>query len=121
MPRRRYAYEEEEAERGASDDAMPPCWLCERPLGQRVEWHHPVPKSRKGRQTVPVHPICHRTVHAQIDNKTLADVGFDRDRLISEAGLSDFLRWIADKPPDFHAATRRAKEKAGPWKEKGRR
>jgi len=24
----------------------PACWLCGRPLGQRIERHHPVPKSK---------------------------------------------------------------------------
>ena len=48
------------------------CWLCGRPLGSRVEWHHPVPKSRGGRQIVPVHPICHRALHAHFTNTELA-------------------------------------------------
>ena len=37
----------------------------------RVEWHHAVPKSRGGRETVPVHPICHRAIHAALTNKEL--------------------------------------------------
>jgi hypothetical protein len=52
-----------------------PCWLCCRPLGQRCEWHHPVPKSRGGRDVVPLHPICHRTIHACFDNARLARIG----------------------------------------------
>lgn len=46
------------------------CWLCSRPIGRWVEYHHPVPRSRNGRATVPVHPICHRTLH-----KTLSLIG----------------------------------------------
>ena len=42
-----------------------------RPLGRRVEWHHSVPKSRGGRETVPVHPICHRAIHRALGNKEL--------------------------------------------------
>ncbi len=45
------------------------CALCDRPIGTQVEWHHRVPKSEGGRETVPVHPICHRTIHAS-DNST---------------------------------------------------
>jgi len=47
-----------------ADLASPPCWLCGRPLGRKVERHHPVPKSRGGRATVAVHPICHCALHA---------------------------------------------------------
>jgi 5-methylcytosine-specific restriction endonuclease McrA len=39
------------------------CWLCGRPLGSRIEYHHLIPKSRGGRATIPIHPICHRTLH----------------------------------------------------------
>lgn len=81
------------------------CWLCGRPLGLKVEWHHPVPKSRGGREVVPVHPICHRTVHATLSNAELART--NRDALLAHPVIARFLGWIADKPPDFHAPTRR--------------
>jgi len=81
------------------------CWLCKRPLGRRVERHHPVPKSRGGRDTVPVHPICHRTIHATFTNAELARRGTDPDWLRTAPELSGFLRWIEDKSPDFHAPT----------------
>ena len=85
----------------------PHCWLCERPLGRRVEWHHPRPKSRGGRATVPVHPICHRTIHATFGNVDLARIEADGERLTERAELASFLSWIAGKPPDFHAPTKR--------------
>ena len=92
-----------------SADAADICWLCERPIGRRVQWHHTVPKAKKGRATVPVHPICHRTIHAQFTNAELARTGGERAPLLEHEDLARFLRWIADKPPDFHAPTRRPK------------
>lgn len=89
-----------------SDAAI--CFLCERPLGRRVEWHHPVPKSRGGRDTAPVHPICHRTIHATIGNADLARSYATAAALRAHPALSRFLAWIADKDPDFHAPTKRA-------------
>ncbi|MEN3972223.1 HNH endonuclease [Sphingomicrobium sp. XHP0235] len=85
------------------------CWLCERPLGRRVEKHHPVPKSRGGRLTEPVHPICHRTLHASLTNKELEAIGDDLGRLRAAPAIATFLKWIANKPADFHAPTRRAR------------
>lgn len=82
------------------------CWLCERPLGERVEWHHPVPKSKKGRKTVPVHPICHRAIHANFTNSELKRIGEDRGQILPDARIAKFLDWVKDKPPDFHAPTR---------------
>ena len=83
------------------------CALCQRLLGSRVEWHHPVPKSEGGNQTVPVHPICHRAIHAHVSNHELADKYADIDVLRRREDMQRFLRWIANKPADFHAPTRR--------------
>jgi 5-methylcytosine-specific restriction endonuclease McrA len=91
------------AERAA---APATCALCGRPLGQRTEWHHAVPKSEGGRDTVPVHPICHRTIHASATNAELARDRGDLDALRAREPVARFLAWIADKPPDFHAPTR---------------
>lgn len=96
------------AEQGGSADAEP-CWLCSRPLGRRVQLHHPVPKAKKGRVTVPVHPICHKTIHARFTNAQLARMGEDVGAIRSEPEVAKFLAWIAGKPPDFHAPTRRGR------------
>lgn len=75
------------------------CWLCACPLSHRVEWHHPFPKSRKKRETVPVHPICHRTIHARFSNAELARHSVDRRTLAGDPEMARFLRWIATKLP----------------------
>lgn len=91
--------------RGATD-VPTTCWLCARPLGRRVEWHHPKPKSRGGRLTVPVHPICHRTIHACFTNAELDRMSADETPLSADPKMGAFLTWISGKPPDFHAPTR---------------
>lgn len=80
------------------------CWLCARPLGRQVEWHHPLPKSRGGRDTVPIHPICHRTIHATLSNAELGR-GSDASTLRANREIARFLSWIASKPADFYART----------------
>ncbi|WP_405053266.1 HNH endonuclease [Sphingomonas sp.] len=85
------------------------CAICGRMLGARVEWHHLVPKSEGGRETAAVHPICHRTVHALIPNADLARSYADPAALRTHPGIARFVRWVADKPPHFHAPTRRGR------------
>lgn len=85
------------------------CALCGRPLGEKVEWHHVVPKSEGGRETAPVHPICHRAIHAAVPNKDLARLYPTLEQLRGQDDIARFLRWVANKPPDFHAPTRRKK------------
>ena len=85
------------------------CWLCSRALGARVEWHHPVPKSRGGRVKQPIHPICHRTLHAHFTNAELQRMGGDLCALRTDPDIARFLAWIEGKPADFHAPTHRAR------------
>lgn len=92
-----------------SEEATAACFLCGRPLGRRVEWHHPIPKSRGGRETAPVHPICHRTIHRTLTNKELARDYSDAASLRAHPEIARFIAWVAGKEPDFHAPTRRRK------------
>ncbi|MEL6737556.1 MAG: HNH endonuclease [Pseudomonadota bacterium] len=82
------------------------CWLCGRPFETLIQWHHTVPKSKKGRETVPVHPICHKAIHANFTNAELARIGDDPQRIRENEAVAKFIKWVANKPPDFHAPTR---------------
>ena len=86
------------------------CALCARPLGRRIEWHHVVPKSQGGRDTVPLHPICHRAIHANFTNKELARLYPTLEVLKARDDIAAFLKWVANKDPDFHAPTRKRKD-----------
>ena len=89
-----------------NQSAAETCWLCGRPFGVRKQWHRLVPKAKKGRETVPVHPICHRAIHKNFTNAELGRFGHDREKLMENATLSGFVDWVQGKPPDFHAPTR---------------
>ncbi len=78
-------------------------------MGARIQWHHAVPKSRGGRETVPVHPICHRTIHATLTNKELERSYATPEALRGHPEIARFIDWVRDKAPDFHAPTRRRK------------
>jgi len=81
------------------------CWLCRRDLGRRVEWHHPIPRSKGGRDRVALHPICHRAIHANFTNAQLLRLEPRPELLLAHEGIARFVAWVADKPPDFHART----------------
>lgn len=85
------------------------CWLCSRTLGSRIEYHHPVPKSRGGRETVAVHPICHRTLHRTFSNAEFGGFGDSAAMIRADPRIGRFLAWIAKKDPDFHAPTHRTR------------
>lgn len=81
------------------------CALCDRLLGERIEWHHWIPKSRGGRDVAALHPICHRAIHAAIPNAELARRFASATALRAHPDIARFLEWVADKPADFHVPT----------------
>ncbi len=88
------------------DEAVPaPCWLCGRNLGKTTVWHHPVPKSRGGRDVVPMHPICQQTLIANFTNSELQRHALDVDALLANPSVRKFVDWVAKKDPDFNATT----------------
>ena len=97
---------------GAVDDDAPPpaatvCWLCGRPTGKTIVWHHPVPKSRGGRDVVPMHPICQQTLMANFTNSELQRHGMDVATLLAHPNVRKFVDWVANKDPDFTATIAR--------------
>jgi hypothetical protein len=81
------------------------CWLCGRPTGKTVVLHHPVPKSRGGRDTVPMHPICQQTLIANFTNSELQQHGLNVEGLLANSNVRKFVDWVAKKDPDFTATT----------------
>lgn len=93
------------------------CGLCGRPLiaGPSVEEHHLLPRSQGGKETVPLHRVCHRKIHAELSEKELARSYNTLDALRAHPDIAAFIHWVARKPPEFTAMTFRAKDhvKAG--------
>ncbi len=106
--KRKLQGQKQAAQAARAQPAEPPrCALCHRPLGARVEQHHRIPRSRGGTETIPLHPICHRAIHAHLSNHELAAAYADLDTLRARPDIARFLHWLRDKPADFHAPTRR--------------
>ncbi len=83
------------------------CWLCSRPTGKTIVWHHPVPKSRGGRDVVPMHAICQQTLIANFTNSELQRHGVNVEGLLANPAVRKFVDWVANKDPDFTATTAR--------------
>ncbi|MEM7585440.1 MAG: HNH endonuclease [Acidobacteriota bacterium] len=84
------------------------CPLCDRPLGSRRERHHLVPRLKGGKETVTLHPICHRKIHSLFTEAQLARHFSTIAALRQHPDILAFTRWLRRKPPDFYARTHRA-------------
>ena len=85
------------------------CWLCGRPTAKNIVWHHPVPKSRGGRDVVPMHPICQQTLITNFTNSELQRHGMGVDGLLANPTVRKFVDWVANKDPDFTATIAKKK------------
>ncbi|MDB5715694.1 MAG: hypothetical protein JWO15_3091 [Sphingomonadales bacterium] len=106
MARKHSKYDSHEDLPGADDGAaavVPPCWLCGRPIGKTIVWHHPVPKSRGGRDVVPMHSICQQTLIVNFTNSELQRNGTNVENLLMNPAVRKFVDWVANKDPDFTA------------------
>jgi 5-methylcytosine-specific restriction endonuclease McrA len=90
------------------------CPLCERTIPTKhADEHHLIPKSKGGKETVTLHRICHRQVHALLTETELEREYFTIDRLKSHAELQRFVVWVKGKPDDFMQRTRKSRRMRG--------
>jgi len=85
----------------------PICPLCGRPIPPDVAQsrHHLVPKLRggKGGETVLLHDICHREIHATLSETEIARDFATMEALRGHPRLEKFIRWVARRPPGFRS------------------
>lgn len=83
----------------------PICPLCHRPIPPDVPQsrHHLIPrlKGGKGGETVLLHQICHKEIHASLTEAELARDYNTPEALRAHPRLAGFIRWVATRPPGF--------------------
>ena len=85
------------------------CPLCERPIpAAQQDAHHLVPKSHGGTQTIVLHRMCHRQIHALFKEAELARQLNSIEALKQHAGMAKFIHWVRAKPNDFLERTRKS-------------
>jgi len=79
------------------------CPICKRELGQEnIDEHHLVPKCKKGKDTVPLHKICHRKIHATFTEKELQQHFNTVERLLESEEIQRFVKWVSKKPSAYY-------------------
>lgn len=76
-----------------------------------MQKHHLIPKSQGGKETITMHAICHRKVHALFNEKELARRYFSIEALLANGEIQAFVKWISGKPPEFYRRNRRKSQK----------
>ena len=83
----------------------PICPLCARPIppGAPQSLHHLVPKLRggKGGETVLLHHVCHKEIHATLSEAELARDFATIAALSAHPRLAKFIAWVRKRPAQF--------------------
>ncbi len=88
------------------------CTLCDRPIPPALrDAHHLIPKSRGGVNTVFLHRVYHKQVHALLTETELARNYATPQALRAHPEMARFIEWVQDKPNDFNPPTRRSRSK----------
>lgn len=88
------------------------CAVCGRELGtERIERHHLIPKTFKGKVLVDIHQICHRKIHATFSERELLRYYHTAERILESEQMRDFVAWVASKPLNFYVSSADSKER----------
>ena len=88
------------------------CPLCMRPIPKsQRDAHHLIPKSRGGIDTVILHRLCHRQIHALLTENQLARNYSTIEALRAHPEIDKFIEWIINKPSHIRAAIKRSRDK----------
>ena len=79
------------------------CPICDRPLvpGPSVDRHHWQPSSRGGRDSSPVHVVCHRMIHRLFSEADLATAYASADALRAHPDMRHFIDWVRRQPDTY--------------------
>lgn len=86
------------------------CPLCERKV-QKISDHHLVPRSRGGKQTLPICLDCHKSIHAFFTNKELESKYNSVEALLSDAKFEKHINWLSKQNPLRRYKTKRVQNK----------
>lgn len=82
---------------------MKSCPLCNRELGDiNIDEHHLIPKTFKGKETIALHKICHRKIHATFTERELAKRYFTIEAIVQHPEIQKFVAWVQKKQLDFY-------------------
>lgn len=88
------------------------CALCHRDIPHnKIEKHHLIPKTFKGKDLVELHSVCHKAIHATFTERELQHHYHTIARLLEHENIQKFVKWIAKKPTDYNMKMKDTKDR----------
>ncbi len=78
------------------------CDLCGRDIPENeISRHHLVPKCKGGKDTQPLHQICHSKIHSLFSESELGNYYDTIEKIREHEEIEKFIKWVRKKPNDF--------------------
>jgi len=77
------------------------CSVCGRPDDDTMDDHHLVPKSKKGKETVSIHRVCHDKIHATFTNQELAKAFNTIEKIMENELMQNFVKFVSKKGANY--------------------
>jgi len=87
------------------------CPVCDRDLieGNSINNHHLIPKLKGGKDSFPIHKICHSKIHSIWSENELRDTYNNWDSIKSDERIQKFIKWVSKKDPEFTDSNKMSK------------
>jgi hypothetical protein len=85
------------------------CQICNREIPDDLvssDNHHLIPKSKRGKDTIKIHKVCHRKIHSIWSENELRDYYHTPERIREYPDMAKFIKWLKKKPDDFYIKTK---------------
>ena len=94
---------------------MQTCQICNRDLvtGPSIDEHHLIPRSKKGKDTITIHRMCHNAIHAIFTEVELSHYYNTPERILENEKIQKFVNWISKKAPEFYQKTKDTNARKG--------
>ena len=88
------------------------CNICHRETpDQYIQEHHLIPKSKRGKETVPLCKPCHNQLHKMFTNNELRDQLYTIDLLLENEKVKNWTRWIKKRKDTFKVCMKTKKKR----------
>jgi len=75
--------------------------------GPSVNRHHLIPVLKGGKESFPIHKICHSKIHSLWSENELRDTYNTFDVIKADERMQTFVKWVARKDPEYRDSNRR--------------
>lgn len=69
--------------------------------GPATDLHHLITKSKKGKETVLIHLVCHRKIHSILTEKEIATKYNTIEKLKTQPDIIKFIKWVKNRNSEF--------------------